>query len=647
MAFAPSWVGKQIGDFIVEEAIGRGGMGVVYAARQRSVARRVALKVIDLQPGEEGDFLQRFTREAEVIAMLEHIHILPIYNYGVLDGEVAYFAMRLLPHGTLAEQLRQGALPLDDAVDLFSQIASGLQYIHSKGVIHRDLKPSNILLDENGNAYLSDFGLARLNDASVNLSDEMRHMVGSPAYLAPEVIEGQVADHLSDIYSLAVVLYEMLCGRLPFESDEGGITALLYKHVHEKPPALRQFNPTIPPAVEAIVLRSLSKNPHGRYASAEEMADDLRAAAQHPAPRATWMLHDALHNLPKPRRPVYAALLICASVLLVVLAVLASRQNRGAPPMNVLPGEHAALADLTLSDDEIALARSRLGDNGFIANFPCTLTDAYQTAVARELSELAIQDNLPLRTYDNQDDPARQLTLIEQARLDGAKAFILCPLGEPLLDDTIHSLQQATIPLVLALHYDSTYGIKVELDNEAVGQEQGRYAGQILEAEHGGRGTVVVLSFMDVGAGELRAQGMEDGLHAVAPRVDVIGPLNGYTREQAKAAIQALLDNGTRFDAILTMTDAGALGAIDALKAAHLTPQDVFIVSANGEEPISSYISEGYYVRGSVALDRGEDAQLLLTGIVKALAGSPVAEYLSLSSGHLLASPPPPTDGGS
>ena len=255
------------------------------------------------------------------------------------------------------------------------------------------------------------------------------------------------------------------------------------------------------------------------------------------------------------------------------------------------------------------------------------------------MSELATQYNLPLRMYDNQDDPARLLTLIEQARLDGAKAFILCPLGEPLLDDTIHSLQQAAIPLVLALHYDSSYGIKVELDNEAVGQTQGRYAGQILAAEHGGRGTVVVLSFMDVSAGEQRAQGMADGLHAAAPQADVIGPLDGYTRDQASMALQALIDKGTRFDAVLTMTDADALGAIDALRAAHLTPQDVFIVSANGEDLINSYISAGYYLRGSVALDRSENAQLLLTGIVKALAGSPVAEYLTLSSGHLLTSP--------
>ncbi|MEO8396546.1 MAG: serine/threonine-protein kinase, partial [Chloroflexota bacterium] len=317
-----SWTGRQIGDFVIEEPIGRGGMAVVYAARQRSVERQVALKIIDLQPEDGSDFLRRFSREAEVIAMLEHIHILPIYGYGVLEGEFAYFAMRLLRHGTLAGIMRKGVLPLDDVVDLFTQIASGLDYMHHRGVIHRDLKPSNILLDDDGNAYLSDFGLARFTDA-INLSEDDMHAAGSPAYIAPELIRGEGATHLSDIYSMGIILYEMLCGRQPFESGEGGISALLYKHVREIPPAPSQFNPAISSEIDTVVLRALSKNPRERYLSAEEMAYELRTAAQR-SPVAIARVpplfaSDLLRNtVMKSRHPIYIGLIIGLCIALAI-----------------------------------------------------------------------------------------------------------------------------------------------------------------------------------------------------------------------------------------------------------------------------------------------------------------------------------------
>ncbi len=251
-------------------------MARVYKARQCSVARHVALKIIDFQPEHDGNFLKQFTREAEVIAMLEHIHILPIYGYGI-EGTTAYFAMRLVQHGSLADQLRRAPLPLEDVVDLFTQIASALNYMHSQGVIHRDLQPDNILLDDNGDIYLSDFGLAQ----SAELLDplpEALHLVGSPAYIAPELIEGSGANHLSDIYSLGVILYEMLTGRLPFELQQDAPATLWYRHLHEAPPPLSAINPDIPASVEAIVLRALSKNPRERWSSADEMALELQTA---------------------------------------------------------------------------------------------------------------------------------------------------------------------------------------------------------------------------------------------------------------------------------------------------------------------------------------------------------------------------------
>ncbi len=634
-----SWTGKEVGDFLIEEPIGRGGMAVVYAAQQRSVERQVALKVIDLQ-GNEDEFLKRFTREAEVIAMLEHIHILPIYGYGVLEGEFAYFAMRLLRHGTLADVLRKGALPLDDVIDLFTQIASGLAYMHSRGVIHRDLKPSNILLDGEGNAYLSDFGLARITDASLNMGEDSLHTAGSPAYIAPELIQGERADHFSDIYSLGVLLYQMLCGRLPFENEEGSVSAVLYKHVREKPPFPRQFNPAITPEVEAIVLRALSKNPRARYGSVEEMAYELRAAAVR-SPVSLRRIpplfaSDLMRRNLRPRPRIYLLLLALLCVLILIVALLLTRSGGSPPaPMNVQAGERARRADLTLTDGEIADARTRLGE-GFIAYFPCTLNDIYRTAMARELGEMARQYDLDFRSYDSQNDPSREITLVEQARTDSAKAFILCPLSEPLLDSTIQSLKTATIPLVLTRSYNTAYGIKVELDNRTVGAMQGRYAGQILQAERSGAGTVVLLTMEDTQDGQNRTQGMIDGLRESAPQAQVIGPLNGYVREETAAAISGLLAEGVQIAAILTISDAGALGVIDALRAANLTPEDVFIVSANNEEPVTSYVRDGYYVRGTVALSHSENAELAMIGIVKALAGSPVPEYLDLTIGELV-----------
>jgi ABC-type sugar transport system substrate-binding protein len=631
--------GLQIDDFIIEEAIGRGGSATVYAARQRSVPRRVALKVIECDPDEEQEFLKRFTREAQVIAALEHMHILPIYAYGVLEGEIAYFAMRLLPHGTLDDALRKkGALSLNDAVDLFTQIASGLAYMHLKGVIHRDLKPSNVLLDEEGNAYLSDFGLARFTNATKQLSEHGLNVVGSPHYLAPELIEGETADPLSDIYSLGVLLYQMLCGRLPFEAGDGGVSAILYKHVREKPPSPRQFNPDIPADVEAVVMRALSKNP-------EEMAYELTVAALRTPgrfSRTPKFASDMLKQALKPNRKYLVALIGLVSLLVVIAAGALVLHNRSITPMNVEIGAYGTLDSERISDGELGAARNQLS-GGFIADFPCTVANAFQASVTRSLSDLAAQNQLPMRIYDSGESVATQLALIEQARAEGAKAFIICPLDSRSYDAPIRSLREANIPLVLAWRYTAPegYGIQVSFDDERIGREQGRYAGELLQAQGRGSGAVVALSFTEVLSGQIRVQGIAEGLRQTAPGATLIGPLNVYTREQAQQAIQGLIEQGTHFDAVVAFTDAAALGAIDAAKAAGLTPEDVFTVSANGEQPLQSYIQNGNYARGSVRIDYEELSELLLTGIVKALSGSPVPQYLTVSSGDMITAQTP------
>jgi ABC-type sugar transport system substrate-binding protein len=238
-----------------------------------------------------------------------------------------------------------------------------------------------------------------------------------------------------------------------------------------------------------------------------------------------------------------------------------------------------------------------------------------------------------------------QLAQIDQARADGANAFIICPLNSTSYDEPIRALQEENIPLVLGWDYHSpnNYGVQIHFDNERVGLEQGRYTGEVLQAQGRGDGSVVVLSFTDVLAGQTQAESIAEGLRQTAPGASVIGPLNVYTREQAQRAVEALLEQGTRFDAVVAFTDAAALGAIKAVSAAGLTPQDVFTVSANGEQPLQSYIQSGSYARASVAIRYEDVSQLLLTGIVKALAGSPVPQYLMVSSGEMIVAQTPPS----
>ncbi len=641
-----SEIQQQFGDFILEEEIGRSGMARVYKARQRSVTRHVALKIIDFQPETDGDFLKRFTREAEVIAMLEHIHILPIYGYGI-EGSYAYFAMRLVPHGSLADRLQQAPLPLEDVVDLFTQIASGLGYMHSQGVIHRDLQPENILLDDNGSIYLSDFGLAQSAETTLDLPSDALHLVGSPAYIAPELIEGAGANHLSDIYSLGVILYEMLTGRLPFELKQDAPATLWYRHLHEAPPPPCSINPNIPASVEAIVLRALSKNPRERWSSADEMALELQnvvfsAPDQSLLDRIVtsaafrWSLLFQQINS-RHWRAAFTLLL----VLIALTSAFAYQRSRQQPPapMNVIIGARGTLADLAPTSAEIDTARAQLGD-GFIAIMPCSLSNAFELTRTRELVDAAAQNGLPFRTYDSEDDPARQITLIEQARLDGAHAFILCPLGDTLLSNSIDQLQQAKIPLVLTANSDATYGIKLALDEFDIGQQQGRYAADLLHRSEHEPSTVVVLTLNDTMAGDQRVQGVETGLGDIAASAPDLITAAGYTRTQAAAAIQALLDAGTHFDAVITFTDAGALGAVDALTAAHVSPDDVFVIGANGEASVVNAITPAGYLRGTVAIDRATQVQLLMQGTIKALSGSPVPEYLTMTPGALISSAP-------
>jgi serine/threonine protein kinase len=264
-------IGKTLGLFEIQEEIGRGGMATVYRARQLTMNRIVAVKVLPRNLLHDPSFYERFEREVEVISHLEHPHIVPIYEYGQSDG-MPYIVMRYLGGGSLEGVIRRHLPPLDTLEKPLRQIAQALDYAHQQGIIHRDLKPGNIMLDENGNAYLSDFGIARVLGS--NITGSM--IVGTPAYMSPEQANGLPIDARSDIYALGVVLFEMLTGREPYQAETP--MAILLKHINEPIPPITDYRDDVPPAVEAVVNKATAKNPDHRYASASAMVEALSVA---------------------------------------------------------------------------------------------------------------------------------------------------------------------------------------------------------------------------------------------------------------------------------------------------------------------------------------------------------------------------------
>ncbi len=235
-------ISTTLGRYEIVGRIGKGGMATVYRARQITVQRDVAIKIISTDLAEDPQFMARFEREAQVIANLQHPRILPVHDFGH-EGEIAYLVMRLIEGESLYTRLRRGPLSLRQASKYVDQVGEALDYAHAQGVIHRDLKPNNVLIDEWDNLYLMDFGLAKIVAASQSLT-QTGTVLGTPAYMAPEQWRGEAVDARTDVYALGVILYEMVVGRTPFESDTP--FTLMYKHINDAPPSPRAALPELP-----------------------------------------------------------------------------------------------------------------------------------------------------------------------------------------------------------------------------------------------------------------------------------------------------------------------------------------------------------------------------------------------------------------
>jgi serine/threonine protein kinase len=258
-------IGQTIGPYEIIEEVGHGGMATVFRAYQPNVDRFVAIKVIQKAVLHNPTAVERFTREAHLVARLEHPHILPVYDFNG-HHDPPYIVMRYMPTGTLKDIMSKSILPLGDVVYLFRQIGSALDYAHRSGVVHRDIKPSNIMIDADGNAFLTDFGIARMIESDTKLTDSGL-AVGTPGYMSPEQGMGKAIDGRADIYAMGVLLYEIPSGKSPYTAETP--MGVIMKHINDPIPNILDENPRLPSALKDVIQTAMAKSPNERYQTAK------------------------------------------------------------------------------------------------------------------------------------------------------------------------------------------------------------------------------------------------------------------------------------------------------------------------------------------------------------------------------------------
>src|SRR6266498_2849470 len=391
----PASVLGELGDYELLEEIGRGGQGVVYRARQKSLNRTVALKVIGLGQWATQAHLKRFRREAEAAASLDHPCIVPIYDVGEREGS-CYFSMKFIDGGQLDEVAQRTPISIRNAAELIAKLARTIHYAHGHGILHRDIKPGNILLDVKGEPHLTDFGLARLLETKSTVTHTME-VLGTPSYMAPEQAVGNNArvSRATDVYGLGAVFYQLLTGHPPFVGGTTYETVRLVLDTEPRQPRL--WNPKIDRDLATICLKCLAKDPQRRYSSALALAEDLEHWLKHEPIRArrTGIFTRGRKWV---RRNPTSALLVASLVALAAAigAMIWKSEFVQRPPITgiaVLPFEnlsdekdHAAFADGM--QDELLSNLSKIADLKVISR---TSVMQYKSGVRRSLKEIAQQ----------------------------------------------------------------------------------------------------------------------------------------------------------------------------------------------------------------------------------------------------------------
>jgi eukaryotic-like serine/threonine-protein kinase len=396
-------IGTQIDKYEVVELLGKGGMARVYRARQVNIRRDVAIKVISTDLEHTPEFARRFREEVQTLGSLDHPHILKVYDSGV-QGDLIYLVMDLKTGGNLAARIRQKSLTLAQILAIVAQISSALDYVHNSGIIHRDLKPQNILIDQNENIFIADFGIAKLVEARTSLT-QSGVTLGTPTYMPPEQWENNIIDRRADIYALGVILYEMLLGKPPFVGETP--SQVMYGHLLKPPPPIHIERPDLPSGLVDVIDKALAKNPNERFSSARELGHALQAALNTPSagalrlnrpskvaqPTAQPAIDDVTNALPSrlannwPAQPANrksalpTVLLggVIGSLLGAVVFLLSRPSNQAAGIGVALLGSSTATLTPTNTITETATATATATDTATFTPIP-TATDTATSA---------------------------------------------------------------------------------------------------------------------------------------------------------------------------------------------------------------------------------------------------------------------------
>ncbi len=658
-----SIIGQSIAGFVVQERLSFSTRSAVYRAYQPALNREVALKLtrIERRLGTDAAFQQRFEAAIEKMTDLSrrHVHVVPIYAYGV-QPELLYMAMRLTDDSTLADWLayhrptpqtsqagvlsgifqareaRRDITPLlDSAVAIITQVGRALGDAHRHGILHYDLHPANVLLDASGNAHLTDFGLiVHLlgDDDASSVADAPQALL----YASPEQLQGEPLTARSNVYTLGMMLYEMVAGRTPDVIEAGDSAAATRRQSVMPPPSA--FNPDVPRGIENIIMKAIANDPRQRYGRVDEMVNDLNSRmgalferldiANMPEP--SLPVQPAAPQQPDERRwlPAFSVSTMVAAAVIGGLMLLNTPIER---TLTVLASRSAPAEELAPSPRLIRVAQHQLGEDGYIGYVACgtrTERDDIQEAM---MQQAAGAYGLRLEISTGRGDTRLQARAAERAVEDGAAGLIHCVVGPRTVGQTLTDIAAQDVPVVVnsrAPVQGFEGGVYVTNNDYALGVASGRAAGQTIQAELGGTGRVLLVDDTRLRAEDdkpsLRAQGLRDGLLSAAPEALILDEYAAQSLTLGQQVIRQANADELRFNVVLSASDEVAYGIIRELDFAGYLPQDVAVFSIDGEAAARQLIADGQYLRASARPDYEAVVQASVNTLVLMLAGEAV-----------------------